>query len=158
MAYAVAIVGALTTIATSAPRNHTIDAIEARTFEPGERVHVVVRASRRAIDHADRGEVVFVARDREDPQFVVTPDDAGLATGPTSFRGGFTSVQLDDPGEICPGDDVCEIGIDVVLDPAAATLRSLEVHAILERFADGTFLLPEDRSFPEGAPIEVSFE
>lgn len=157
LAYAVAALGALTTIATSAPRSHLLSDRGARTFDPGERVHLVVRASRAAVVHADRGDVFFYVRGTTSAGFAVTPDDAGLAAGPTSFIGAFASVPLEELEDLCPGEGDCDIGLDVVLDESAP-LTTLEAELRLERFADRKFLFPEDRSFPEDATVEVLFE
>lgn len=69
----------------------------------------------------------------------------------------FASVRFEDPDEVCPFEDDCEIGLKVALaEDAPNTTLEVEVH--LERFADGRFLFPEDRSFPEDATVEVLFE
>ncbi len=154
----IAAVGALATIATSAPANPTVQARGMVAVGPGTPIHVIVRASRTAVRHADQLEVVVVASGAVLGTVVITPDDSSLTavTGSTSTTS-FATVQALGVAELCPGDEACDIGFDVVVDAASGGF-DVDVRASLIAFADERFLFPADRRFPADATIEVVLE
>lgn len=138
-------IGVLTTVATSAPVDPAIAAQATVEVVPGRPVHVVIRASRSAVRHADASEISWWPAER-----VELALDGEPSPVESPFR--FSDVE-----ERCPGEGDCDIGMDVRLveDVAATTVT---IGARLEAAADARFLFPEDRSFPADATVTVLVE
>lgn len=152
LALMVGVLGALTTIATSAVQDPEVRVREAVHLDAGgEHVHLIVRASRSAVRHAELGQVSM----RGSGPIVITPDDAGLASELEATGSGL--VRLGDPEELCPGEGACDIGFDLFVDAPSGTF-TLDVEAALSRSADTRFLFPENRDFPADATIELVIE
>lgn len=136
-------VGCAATLATAAAADARITDSLVIELGPRERAHFVVRASRSAIVHAQSASVSC-----RSAEVHLVPDDPTI--DPAQL---FHLTMLE---ELCPGEDTCDLGFE--LESTAVVDRSVPCEASLQTPADGSFLFPQDRSFPADATLELVVE
>lgn len=151
----VLVAGILVTVATSAPENDGRSDEDTRVIEPGETVHVVLRASQVTVDHAEELSLTlwYESADGTSPEMRIIPDapTLGIETGVETW----TSTRNLMPH--CPRQGECILGFSVELTDET---QSVELHAMglaWERDTP-TCITPTNPSFPEGATLEVFFD
>ncbi|MBN8609776.1 MAG: hypothetical protein J0L92_04300 [Deltaproteobacteria bacterium] len=136
--------GALTTLATSRANDPQIVDEISLELEAGERVHLVVRASRSAVRHAERASIQTTNGARID----LVPDDESLRDQNLGSLG--------DPEALCPGEGDCDLGLEVENIEDSATTARITVSFLVQ--GDSAFLFPSNREFPEDATLEILVE
>lgn len=153
----VLIVAILTTVATSAPRNFEVSATDEHTLPTGT-TRISAHANQIGVAHADQLMLELELRTAMAPMqntATIVPDDPAIAPETLVVSAGFTerSYQL---LAVCTRDKDCDAGVSI--DVPAGSPITVTATATLVRFADGSLFFPEDRSFPNGATVDVGFQ
>jgi hypothetical protein len=136
--------GALTTVATSRANDPELREEISLDLDAGERVHLVVRASRSAVRHAEHASIQTTNGARID----LVPDDESLRDQ--------NLQSLGDPEELCPREGDCDLGLEVENIEDSATTARITVSFMVR--GDSAFLFPSNRAFPEDATLEILVE
>jgi len=147
----VLVVAALTTVATSPPKNSLLSDTTEGTLAPGL-TQISVSGNRAAVNNADRLILELQAIGSLAVHEVIETPDPAL---PFTLLGlSDTLIQLEYPiATVCARDQDCETSVTVEL-PQEMPI-DVSVTASFWREGDGRLLLPADRSFPDSATIAV---
>lgn len=149
----VLIAAILTTVATSAPRNFEISATDEHTLSAGT-TRISARTNQIGVAHADQLMLELELRTAMAPMqntATIVPDDSAIAPETVVVSTGLTdrSYQL---LAVCTRDKDCDAGVSI--DVSAGSPITVTAIATLVRFARGG----GDRSFPNGATVDVGFQ
>jgi hypothetical protein len=144
----VLIVGVLTTVATSAPEGFFLVEDASRDLPPLEVAHVTVVFGAGTL--GDGMGVTFDLEGEPGTVVMIVPDDPSVPAFEISELGD----QRVDVLALCPTVP-CEVGFSI--DPAEGS-GNLRVEAESRRAGDASFCFPDNRSYAEGATIQVIFD
>ncbi len=140
--------GCLTTIATSAPDDHRLEATQTLEIAAGASVHLRLDLDEVAMDHArDNAEHSRLRFDVRGSGIRVVSDDE---TFPPAEPDGVTQFAGLDA---CPDSGGCTVGLTIESLGAAETIT---VTAGLTTDGDQSFLFPADRSYPDDATVTLT--
>lgn len=158
---ALVVIGALATIATSAPNDFELTATVDDLLSNDRIAHISVVANAIAVDHADDllVEVRFNWLDGPDPlPVLMVPDDPSLPTQElrslSNQQEVFILAGLLD--QCTPGQE-CEMGFSFELVGGVGSAE-MRFEARMIAIADPSFIFPEDRDFPSDATIEARID
>jgi hypothetical protein len=154
------VVACLATMATSPPRNYELTATDERSLAPGAvRIHAL--ANKAGVAHADELTLTLILRSAAGsaPSTTVTliPDDPAMPSEVVALGavGAFSVQRNYDLIALCSRDRDCDAGVTIEV-PGDSTVI-VTATASLIRFGDPSFVLPDDRSFPDDAAVELGF-
>lgn len=155
---AVLIIGLLATVATSPAPDFRVTEQQGMNFTGPTTVRVVAQFTTESFAHADSFGLDLQLLAASGGPFTVSaiPDDPALEPRVADATANGNVISFFDVLPDCTGNAICEFGVSVDI-PADAGLR-LEATATLTAQADSSFFFPEDRDFPPGTTIELTFD
>lgn len=141
---------ALCMLATCQLETNRIDSEASIQLAAGATVYLEVEANAAAADHADRFHVALWTSSETELRVVF--DDEALA--PATIEGGPEQVELDLTQ--CTRGEPCAFGMTV--ENLSGLSDAFVLRPALERAADPSLCLPDDRSFPPAARIAIRID